>query len=147
MFSVSITMGYGNVKTLTDASVRNCKGDIAAFRPSIMCGVPAVWELIRKGIEAKVAAGGTIKSSLFHGAMKLKQTSPTLFGGVTDAVVFKAVKAATGGRLKYALSGGAPISNETQQFLLTALTKLIQGYGSLPSTFASVACFKLTYAA
>ena len=50
-------MGYGTVKTLTDTSVRNCVGDIRAFRPTILIGVPAVWELIRKGIVAKVKAG------------------------------------------------------------------------------------------
>ncbi|KAF7343930.1 Long-chain-fatty-acid-CoA ligase [Mycena venus] len=43
---------------LTDASVRNCDGDIKAFRPSIMVGVPAVWETIQNGIVGKVAGGG-----------------------------------------------------------------------------------------
>jgi long-chain acyl-CoA synthetase len=54
-FYAGLPIGYGRVKTLTDASVRNCKGDINTFRPSIMFGVPAVWETIRKGILAKVA--------------------------------------------------------------------------------------------
>jgi acyl-CoA synthetase (AMP-forming)/AMP-acid ligase II len=39
---VGMPIGYGRVKTLTDASVRGCKGDIAECRPTIMCGVPAV---------------------------------------------------------------------------------------------------------
>lgn len=38
-------IGYGRIKTLTDASVRECKGDIAELRPTIMCGVPAVVSL------------------------------------------------------------------------------------------------------
>jgi long-chain acyl-CoA synthetase len=54
MIFVGMPCGYGRVKTLTDASV---KGDISAFRPSIMVGVPTVWETIRKGIIAKVNAG------------------------------------------------------------------------------------------
>lgn len=32
-------IGYGGVKTLTDASVRSCSGDLKAFKPSIMVGV------------------------------------------------------------------------------------------------------------
>lgn len=36
------TMGYGNPKTLSDTSVRNCKGDIREFRPTVLIGVPAV---------------------------------------------------------------------------------------------------------
>lgn len=39
---VGMPIGYGRVKTLTDASVRNCRGDIAELRPTIMTGVPAV---------------------------------------------------------------------------------------------------------
>jgi hypothetical protein len=39
---VGMPIGYGRVKTLTDASVRNCRGDIAELKPTIMTGVPAV---------------------------------------------------------------------------------------------------------
>ena len=41
---VAMPCGYGRVRTLADASVRNCKGDIRSFRPSIMVGVPTVLE-------------------------------------------------------------------------------------------------------
>ena len=43
------TMGYGNPKTLSDSSVRNCLGDIKEFKPSVLVGVPAVWESVKKG--------------------------------------------------------------------------------------------------
>lgn len=124
-------MGYGTVKTLTDTSVRNCVGDIRAFKPTIMVGVPAVWELIRKGILIKVKAGGALKSSVFNGAYAAKKVMGLkgVVAAITDAVVFKAVKQATGGRLKFALSGGAPISKETQEFLSIALVMVLQGYG------------------
>ncbi|RMD44597.1 hypothetical protein DV735_g528, partial [Chaetothyriales sp. CBS 134920] len=58
------TMGYGNPRTLSDASVRNCKGDIREFRPTILIGVPAVWESVKKGIIAKKlkdATGGRLR--------------------------------------------------------------------------------------
>lgn len=134
---VGIPMGFANVKTLTDNSVRNCMGDIRAFKPTIMTGVPAVWELIRKGILSKVSSGGSLKSGIFHGALAAKNWTKRipLVGGivdvVTDKVVFSQVKAATGGNLKYAVNGGAPISESTQQFLSSVLTpNFIQGYGS-----------------
>ncbi|TFK35638.1 hypothetical protein BDQ12DRAFT_737516 [Crucibulum laeve] len=73
MFFVGMPSGYGRVKTLTDASVRGCKGDISEFKPSIMVGVPVVWEQIRKGILSKVNAGGALKKGLFNGAMTLKK--------------------------------------------------------------------------
>jgi len=126
----SIPIGYGNVKTLTDASMRNCEGDMKCFKPTIMVGVPAVWEQIRKGIVTKVKEGG--KAGLFNAAMTMKRNS-TILGYVADAVVFKKVKEATGGRLKFALSGGAPISKDTQEFLQTALVTMLQGYGMTES--------------
>ena len=126
MLFCGIPMGYGRVKTLTDASVRNCKGDISAFRPSILVGVPAVWETIRKGILVKVQAGGTVKKALFNGAMNAKKNKTPILAGLGD-IILGGVRAATGGRLRLALSGGAAISKETQEFLTTALVTVLQG--------------------
>ncbi|KAG0264783.1 long-chain fatty acid-CoA ligase, partial [Mortierella polycephala] len=53
--------------------------------------------------------------------------------GIFDAVVFNKVRQQTGGRLRYALSGGAPISKETQRFLTTALCPILQAYGMTES--------------
>ncbi|WVW84190.1 hypothetical protein I302_106220 [Kwoniella bestiolae CBS 10118] len=137
-----LPIGYGRVKTLTDASVRECKGDIAEFRPSILVGVPAVWELIRKGILSKVDTAGALKKSIFNFAVRAKQTanqySLPLVGGLTDKVVFDAVRAQTGGRLKIMFNGGGAVSKSTQAFLCTALVTMIQGYGLTEST--AMAC-------
>jgi len=66
------TMGYGSPKTLTDTSVRSCKGDLLEFTPSIMVGVPAVWESIRKSIVDRVNSSGMISKKLFWAALYLK---------------------------------------------------------------------------
>ncbi|KAH7913625.1 hypothetical protein BJ138DRAFT_583490 [Hygrophoropsis aurantiaca] len=133
LFFVGMKTGYGRVKTLTDASVRKCKGDIVTFRPSIMVGVPAVWEQIRKGIVGKVNASGTLKKSVFNGAMAVKKANVPGLNQVVDAAVLNSVKAATGGRLRLALSGGAALSKETQEFLSIALVTMLQGYGMTES--------------
>ncbi|KIK91796.1 hypothetical protein PAXRUDRAFT_830531 [Paxillus rubicundulus Ve08.2h10] len=133
LFATGMKTGYGRVKTLTDASVRNCKGDIVAFRPTILVGVPQVWETIRKGILAKVNAGGTLRKSVFNGAVAVKKASVPVLSQVADTVVFSSVRAATGGRLRLALSGGAALSKETQEFLSVALVTMLQGYGMTES--------------
>lgn len=127
LFFVGMPMGYGRVKTLTDQSVRRCIGDIRAFRPSIMVGVPAVWEMIRKGIVAKLNAGGKFKQSIFNGAISVKKAGVPLLTQVVDSVVLSQVRAATGGRLRLAMSGGASLSRETQEFLNLALVTMLQG--------------------
>ncbi|KAI9046088.1 fatty acid activator Faa4 [Aspergillus affinis] len=126
------TMGYGSPKTLTDTSVRNCKGDILEFRPSILVGVPAVWETIRKGIVAKVNAGSFLTRNLFGYALTWKQfLLSTGIPGVSllDAIVFSKVRDATGGRLRICMSGGGPLAKNTQKFISTAICPLISGYG------------------
>lgn len=134
---IGMPLGYGRVKTLTDASTRNCVGDIKAFKPSIMIGVPAVWENIRKGILSKVNQSGFLKKSVFNGAMSLKKTALKtklpFIGSLTDSVVFNAIKQQTGGRLRLTLSGGAALSKDTQEFLSTSLVTILQGYGMTES--------------
>lgn len=127
LYFTGMTTGFGRVKTLTDQSVRKCKGDIVAFKPSIMIGVPAVWELIRKGIVGKVNAGGAVKKSVFNGAYAVKKAGVPGLSQLADSAVLSNVKAATGGRLRLALSGGAALSRETQEFLSVALVTMLQG--------------------
>ncbi|KZS88747.1 acetyl-CoA synthetase-like protein [Sistotremastrum niveocremeum HHB9708] len=129
LFFIGVTTGYGRVKTLTDASVRNCLGDIRAFRPTIMVGVPAVWELIRKGIVGKVNSSGGLKKSVFNGALDLKKLGIPGVTQLIDAAILSQVRAQTGGRLRLTLSGGAALSKETQEFLTLALVTVLQGYG------------------
>ncbi|EON97444.1 putative long-chain-fatty-acid- ligase 1 protein [Phaeoacremonium minimum UCRPA7] len=131
------TMGYGNPKTLSDTSVRNCAGDIREFKPSVLVGVPAVWESVKKGIIAKVNAGSPVVRSLFWGALAAKNflMGAGLPGsGALDAVVFKKIKEATGGRLRLCMNGGGPVAKETQRFISMAICPMIIGYGLTETT-------------
>lgn len=124
-------LGYGSPRTLTDASTRNCKGDIRELRPTIMVGVPAIWEGIRKGIVAKVGESNIVVRSLFWGALKAKSwcVDRGLTGLVFWDAVFEKVKDATGGRLRVIANGAGPISQSTQRFLSLAITPMLSGYG------------------
>lgn len=131
------TMGYGSPKTLSDASVRNCKGDIREFGPTILVGVPAVWESVKKGIIAKVNSGSVIVKNLFWSALAAKSflLSTGLPGtAILDALVFKKIKAATGGQLRVCMNGGGPIARDTQRFISMAITPMLGGYGLTETT-------------
>lgn len=131
------TMGYGHPKTISDASVRNCNGDIREFKPTILVGVPAVWETVKKGVLAKVSKSSPIVKSMFWGAMSAKSMMMsnsgipgTGFGtSIVDSVVFSKIKEATGGRLRICMSGGGPVAKETQRFISMAIAPMIIGYG------------------
>ncbi|KAK6819541.1 long-chain acyl-CoA synthetase [Apiospora arundinis] len=119
------TMGYGNPRPC-----RTPRSETAP--PSVLVGVPAVWESVKKGITAKVAASGAVSQNLFWAAMwaKSKLMGAGLPGsGLLDAIVFKKIKEATGGKLKLCLNGGGPVSRDTQHFISMAIAPMIIGYG------------------
>ncbi|KAF2484865.1 hypothetical protein BDY17DRAFT_292514 [Neohortaea acidophila] len=132
------SMGYGNPRTLTDASLRNCKGDIQEYKPTVLVGVPAVWETVKKGIMGKVSKAGAISKNLFWGAMSAKSFMMANSGylplagmgtSILDTVVFKKIQEATGGKLRICLNGGGPVAKETQHFISMAVAPMISGYG------------------
>ena len=126
------TMGYGNPRTLSDINVRNCKGDIREFKPTILVGVPAVWESVKKGVLGKVEKGSMITRNLFWAALAAKRflMSSGLPGtAILDSVVFSKVKEATGGKLRITMNGGGPIAKDTQNFISMCIAPMIGGYG------------------
>ncbi|KAJ3093926.1 long-chain fatty acid-CoA ligase [Physocladia obscura] len=131
-------IGYGSVKTLTDSSVRNCKGDLRELRPTIFVGVPAVWESIRKGVTSKIEGSGFITKAIFNGAFSLKSILNDFGLGFLaaplDIVVFSKIKDQVGGRLKIAGSGGAPIPKSTLHFLHMTTAMVVNGYGMTECT-------------
>ncbi|KAL2060881.1 hypothetical protein VTL71DRAFT_8933 [Oculimacula yallundae] len=128
-----IKMGYGNPRTLSDLSMKHCQGDIKEFRPTILVGVPAVWETIRKGIEAKVAGMGVIGSGLFWAALWAKrwvcEMGFMIPANFLDWLVFNTIKQQTGGRLRACFNGAGPLGKETRRFISYSLVPLISGYG------------------
>lgn len=124
-------IGYANVKTLTDALCRNCKSDLQEFRPTVMVGVAAVFESVRKGVLAKVKLLPPLSQKLFWLSFKAKSSMMhySIPGSSLFDVIFKKVKAATGGELKVILNGGSPISMDAQAFISTLIAPMLIGYG------------------
>lgn len=124
-------LGYANVKTLSDTSTRNCVGDMKAFQPTIMVGVAAVWETIKKGIMAQISKQPPFTQKLFWAAFNYNQKSWKIPGVsyLIQTIIFKKVKAATGGNLRYVLNGGSPLSKDTQIFISNLLAPMLIGYG------------------
>nr|XP_019014904.1 uncharacterized protein I206_00991 [Kwoniella pini CBS 10737]OCF53685.1 hypothetical protein I206_00991 [Kwoniella pini CBS 10737] len=128
-YFIGVPIAYGTVKTLLNDNVRNCDGDFVAYKPTLLPGVPAIYEMIRKGMVKKIHDAGSLVGTIFNIAVLGKQSLPWPFSSAIDKLLFAKVKAATGGRLRLAISGGGPLSADTQRFLSTVLVELIQGYG------------------
>src|SRR5436190_10354894 len=94
--------------------------------------VPAVWELIRKGIEAQIAESSFIKRALFWGSLwiKDKMLSYGVPGtSIFDALVFYKEKKIVGGHVFWSIYGGSALSEDTQRFVSAVICPMAAGYG------------------
>jgi long-chain acyl-CoA synthetase len=124
---IGVPIGYGRTETLADTSVRNCKGDIRALSPSIMVADPGFWEILQKAITNKMSARGWVKRILFRGSAWTKKQHIPVLAQLGDLFVFYALREATGGHLRTAVSVGGRISRRTREFLSAVLVTVIDG--------------------
>jgi long-chain acyl-CoA synthetase len=112
--------------------MRHCAGDMREFKPTIMVGVPQIWETVRKGVTSRVEASGPLIKALFWGAFNYKtfMVSHGLPGAtIFDNIVFSKVRELTGGRLRFTMNGASGIADGTKHFLSTVLAPMLTGYG------------------
>jgi len=130
-------IGYGTPRTLIDKGAKPV-GDIKAVSPTHMAGVPRVYETIRKGVMEKLESTGGIAKFLFNLAYSAKVEalkSGDASTPIWDWLLFSKFKEQIGGRMKLMLSGGAPLSEETQTFIRGCFdVAIVQGYGLTETT-------------
>ncbi|CAI7785298.1 unnamed protein product, partial [Closterium sp. NIES-54] len=139
--SVGGSIGYGSPLTLVDMAPKvklGTKGDAPQLRPTLMVAVPAILDRIRDAVRRKIAAAPPVRRTLFNLAYsrRLAAIEGSWFGawGVErlfwDLLVFRKVRAAVGGHLRFMLSGGAPLSPDSQRFMNICFNiPISQGYG------------------
>src|SRR5207302_3148838 len=121
--------------------------NLREVRPHFICSVPRVFEKVYAKILAGVEAGSPAKKKIFYWAIGVGrevsrhqqrgQPLPPLLAAkraVAHKLVFSKLHAALGGRLRWAVSGGAPLSRDIAEFFHAAGILLLEGYG-LPGTF------------
>lgn len=126
------------------------KDNLVEVKPTIMMAVPRVFEKIYNGILAQ-AEVSTLKSKVFHWALATgremsqykveKQPVPlelALRYRLAKKLVFDSISDRMGGRLRFAICGGAPMSRSIAEFFHAAGLLILEGYG-LTETTAAVA--------
>jgi long-chain acyl-CoA synthetase len=116
--------------------------NLRQVRPHFICSVPRVFEKVYAGTMAKVQSGSPLKRRLFSWAVtvgrevsNLKQARKPVPGGLAlrhwlaHRLVFSKLHAALGGRLRFAVSGGAPLSGEIAGFFHAVGIPILEGYG------------------
>ena len=122
---------YADPKTLTATGAYPI-GALEQYRPTLMVGVPKIWDVIKKGVQAKVAGGSKVAQYLVAIAFETRMFANKL-GYDTPlfkALVFKKFAKVAGGRLRLAVSGGGPLNADVQAFIGTCFgCPMGQGYG------------------
>ena len=115
---------------------------LPVIRPVYFCSVPRVFEKVRDAVLTKVDAASPVRRRLFRwalaagtrvGSARLEGRPPgvraALAHTVADRLVLSKVRAALGGRVAYALSGGAPLPVRVNEFFHALGIPLQEGYG------------------
>ncbi|GFZ05368.1 AMP-dependent synthetase and ligase family protein [Actinidia rufa] len=146
MLAAGCAIGYGSALTLTDTSnkiMKGTKGDASSLEPTLMAAVPAILDRVRDGVSKK---GGFAKKLFSIGyKRRLAAIEGSWLGAwglerlLWDVVIFKKIRSVLGGKIRFMLCGGAPLSGDTQRFINICMGAPIgQGYG-LTETCAGAA--------
>jgi long-chain acyl-CoA synthetase len=124
--------------------VGRLSADLASFKPTFVLAVPRIFEKIYNGAEAKAEAAG--KGDIFRKAAavaiaysealdtKKVSLSLRLKHKLFDKLVFSKIRAAVGGRVEAAISGGAPLGARLGHFYRGAGITILEGYGLTETT-------------
>jgi len=116
--------------------------DLALVRPEIMVSVPRLYEKFYARVLAKVEEDGGLKQAIFEWALgvgrevsRRRQRKEPVEGllalklSVAERLVFRKIRERMGGRFRFAISGGAPLSPAIAEFLHALGVLILEGYG------------------
>jgi long-chain acyl-CoA synthetase len=113
--------------------------DLAALRPTIFASVPRLYTRLYDKIKIILSELKGCKKSLAQRAIKTKMANLHKNGAVKhclyDCLVFKKMRARLGGRVRFCITGSAPISKEVLDFLKICFScDILEGYGQTELT-------------
>jgi len=136
------TMLQGGVIINYATSPDTVAAEMPEVRPTFMASVPRLYEKIYARVVESAESGGFLKKRIFEWARRTglarveRELQGTQVPGrlgfrdrIADRLVFAKLRERTGGRLRYFVSGGAPLNAEISKFFLAASLPILEGYG------------------
>jgi long-chain acyl-CoA synthetase len=143
------TIGIG-VPTAIDGSIEELVDNIGATRPTVLAAVPRVFEKVYNKVVSGAREGGAAKYKIVLWALEVGRKVSALRqrgeepGGMlavqyrlADKLVFSKLKQRFGGRIRYFVSGGAPLAREIAEFFHAADILVLEGYGLTETSAAT----------
>jgi long-chain acyl-CoA synthetase len=135
---------------VVDGDIDTLVANLGETSPTWMGAVPRIFEKAYNKIVTGAREAGGVKAKLFFWAVdigrqvsRLRQDGKEPTGllklkyGIADKLVFSKVKATFGGKLRFFVSGGAPLSKEIAEFFHACDILILEGYGLSESSAAT----------
>ena len=122
-------------------SIPQLAEDLLAIRPTVLIAVPRIFERIQGRIRTALGEASPFRKRVFAKALalgwqhflhrqgRLPWAPGLLLQPVFDRLVGTRVRDGLGGRLRFAISGGAPLSAEVSRFFIALGVDILHGYG------------------
>ncbi|MBN1289233.1 MAG: long-chain fatty acid--CoA ligase [Actinobacteria bacterium] len=136
------TSMYNGVPMAHARSIDDLVEDIGVIKPTYMVSVPRLYEKVHAGVLANVEEEPAIKQKIFHwavgvgtkvSALTVNHKPVPFFLGIKNKVanklVFSKIYEKMGGRLRFFVSGGAPLAKEIAEFFHAMGILILEGYG------------------
>ena len=136
--------------TAVDGRLEKLVENFAAVRPTFVCAVPRIFEKVHQRIVLQAQGRGAVKRAVFAWAVGVGRQrarvlreggspSPLLAASwaVADRLALRKVRALFGGRLRFFVSGSAPLSREVAELFEAAGVMILEGYGLTESAAAT----------
>jgi long-chain acyl-CoA synthetase len=136
--------------TAVDGRIEKIVENLGQVRPTFVCAVPRIFEKVHNRILANAREGGAAKAAVFRWALGVGQTvsrlrakgqrpglSLRLRHALADRLVFSKIRHLFGGRLRFFVSGSAPLSRDIAEFFDAMGVLILEGYGLTESSAAT----------
>lgn len=142
---IEVLCVHGGVKVGHQPDSKNVGPAMASFHPTFLLAVPRVFEKVYNSAEQKAesAGKGKIFRTAAYAAIAYSKALDTASGptlvqklrhAIFDILVYKKLRAAMGGDVKYAVSGGAPLGARLGHFYRAIGLIVLEGYGLTETT-------------
>ncbi|MFD5831411.1 AMP-dependent synthetase/ligase [Lentzea sp. NPDC060358] len=131
---LTMAMIAAGVPTAVDGSVERIVDNLGELRPSIVAAAPRIFEKIHGRIVAGVREKGGVAEKVFRWADR--EHGPAT-RRLADRLVYRKLRERVGGRIRYFVSGSAPLAPEIAEFFSRAGITILEGYGLTESSAAT----------
>jgi long-chain acyl-CoA synthetase len=141
---ISVLAVHTGTKVGHQADTKHLVAALGSFKPTFLLAVPRVFEKVYNSAEATAEAGG--KGKIFRAAARVAvEHSQALDAGrvpaglaikfaLFDRLVYRKLRAVMGGRIRFAVSGSAPLGTFLGHFFRSLDLKILEGYGLTETT-------------